>query len=239
MTELNTPPPAPPSSGGGTKMLVGIAVTLLVLALIGFALLTGMPFGGGEPKVERPVAQAPSTIGEGTATSSTVSQLGEPGGITEVAPPAATTPATQTMLMPPTTATTVTAPPQTASSPLPAPSSRPAPDALPPGEGARSATPTPAPAPRAESSGGSGELSESAAIDRLSGFLASNNPYDVPASCLSIHSLGYSNRGYTLEVSSRDCPENRSTPRPLGAWRVDTLTREIFRQRGDGRFLKP
>lgn len=77
------------------------------------------------------------------------------------------------------------------------------------------------------------EISESDAVSTLRGFLTSRNYYPVGSECISIGSEGYRNAGYTLEVSD-SC--NR---RQLGRWRVDSKTREVFRQRDDGRFLRP
>jgi hypothetical protein len=67
----------------------------------------------------------------------------------------------------------------------------------------------------------------------LSRYLNSNNTYDVSSSCLGVRNLGYRNVGYTLEVVDR-CAGGT-----LGKWRVDSKTRELFRQQPDGRFLRP
>lgn len=70
---------------------------------------------------------------------------------------------------------------------------------------------------------------------RLTSFVISNNIYDVPKECVDVRSNGYKNVGYTLNVVDLCGPE----PRSLGRWRVDAVTREVFRQSGDGRFVRP
>ncbi len=206
------------------------------LVLVAWLLLAGLPFGGEK----RVVATATTeTIAEGTATITPV----EPGTIVDVGgePPLATTTTispTQTMppitqTMPPVTPTQPVIveepvrqqPPPRQQQPIPGPSQ-----------------PIPQPAPReepdAEPSRPQGDITESEAGSVLRGYLAGSNPYEgVSASCLQIRGLGYSNVGYTFSVWDA-CVEGGGS-RMLGRWRVDSKTREIFRQRDDGRYLRP
>jgi hypothetical protein len=95
--------------------------------------------------------------------------------------------------------------------------------------------PTP-PAPATPEPGG--EISESEAGSTLRRYINSSNYYDgVSGDCLSIRGHGYSNVGYTFSVWD-GCVSGGGS-RMLGRWRVDSKTREVFRQREDGRFLRP
>lgn len=98
-------------------------------------------------------------------------------------------------------------------------------------------TPPPASAPSQATSPerpGRGEISESEAQRALQRFVASRRDYNVAERCVAISSLGYKNAGYTFEVRDR-CSGNS-----LGRWRVDSEDPSgIFRQRADGRYLKP
>lgn len=80
------------------------------------------------------------------------------------------------------------------------------------------------------------DLSESEAIAHVASFIRSRDYYHTPADCIDVNSRGFRNRGYTLEVFD-SCADGGA--RSLGQWRIDTKTREIFRQRDDGRFLRP
>lgn len=93
--------------------------------------------------------------------------------------------------------------------------------------------PRPAVAPRVETPPPAGEIGVSEAMSTVRGFITSRDYYGVGADCIAVSSLGYQNAGYTLEV--RDSCASRA----LGRWRVDSKTREIFRQREDGRYLRP
>ena len=78
------------------------------------------------------------------------------------------------------------------------------------------------------------QISEDDAVSRVKSFVISNKSYDIPTDCLDVRSLGYKNVGYTLNVLDL-CGPN---PRTLGHWRVDAVTREVFRESG-GRFVRP
>ena len=79
------------------------------------------------------------------------------------------------------------------------------------------------------------QISESDAIARLKSFVISKGSYDVPGDCIDVRSLGYKNVGYTLNVVDLCGPD----PRSLGYWRVDALTREVFREGSDGHYRRP
>jgi len=236
----------PKRSGAGWLIVAGL--TLLVLIGGGWALLSGMPFHKDQPRHE--TAPPLDTIAESSSPGSAETQIGEPAQATPVparprpapAAPVATViggtvPGTVPRSVPPPS------PPVTARVPSPAPSPAPAsatiPAATPRTPSSRPATAqdAPPPTPTASSIAG-GLMSESDAVIHLRSFLAQNDPYGVPLACLDVHSLGLRNRGYTLEVAQHPCDAS-SDSRTLGRWRVDALTREIFRQRGDGRFLRP
>jgi hypothetical protein len=97
--------------------------------------------------------------------------------------------------------------------------------------------PVAAPAPQVvtQPASAAGELTESQAVDRLSGYLRSAATYPLPGNCIRVRSQGYRNVGYTLDVVDT-CGASTAA---LGRWRVDARTGEIFRQRADGRFLRP
>lgn len=102
----------------------------------------------------------------------------------------------------------------------------------------RTAPPKPSAAPppvRASSPApAAGEVSEAEARQSLERYVVSRRDYGVSASCVSIASLGYRNAGYTFDVRDR-CSGNS-----LGRWRVDAEDPSgVFRQRADGRFLRP
>lgn len=142
------------------------------------------------------------------------------------APPARATPAPARTT--PTPARTTPTPART--TPTPAPTPRPS-EPRPAPQQPRPAPSTPAPAQ-------TGEISETEAASTLHGYITSRNYYDgVSGNCLAIRSHGYRNVGYTLSVWD-GCVSGGGS-RMLGRWRVDSKTREVFRQRDDGRFLRP
>lgn len=213
-------------------------LVIVGLVLVAWLLLVGLPFGGEKPAVvARPATE---TIAEGTTTSQPapmgtivdVTETMEPPIITETAP----APPITTQTVPPVTQTQP--PPQTQPQPrpTPAPQRQPAPITVtpqprptPPPVEPREAPTTPE-EPRTE-------ITEGEASGVLRGHLASNNPYDVASNCLQIRSGGYRNVGYTFSVWD-GCVSGGGS-RMLGRWRVDAKTREVFRQRDDGRYLRP
>lgn len=98
---------------------------------------------------------------------------------------------------------------------------------------ARVQQPAQRPEARREAAASVEEITEETALEILRSYISSRKYYDVETSCLSVGSRGYANAGYTLEVVDR-CAD-----RSLGRWRVDSKTREVFRQREDGRYLRP
>jgi hypothetical protein len=198
-----------------SHMAIWVAIAVAALGLLAWAVLSGLPFGGREPQMHRVETPAPSTIGEGSGASTTMSQIGEPAPMTTTTAPA-----------PPMTRTTAVAPqPMPAPQPVtPRPLPAPQPAIATPQPPVVRDEPTPQPA---------AEISDAEATQILSRHLAATNTYDVASSCLGIRNLGYKNVGYTLEVVDR-CAGGT-----LGRWRVDSKTRELFRQQGDGRYLRP
>ena len=93
--------------------------------------------------------------------------------------------------------------------------------------------PRPVPAPRTAAANEEDEISEPSAIGTLHSYISSRDFYGVSSECLSVASAGYRNIGYDLQVA------DKCTGRSLGRWRVDAKTREIYRQRPDGRYLRP
>jgi len=77
------------------------------------------------------------------------------------------------------------------------------------------------------------EISEIEARAILARYLDGRDPYHTPANCLVVRGTGYSNRGYAFDVLDH-CQSQR-----LGAWRVDAVTRDLFEQKPDGRYLHP
>ena len=87
--------------------------------------------------------------------------------------------------------------------------------------------------PRPRAPQAAAEITESQAVDVLRTYIASRRDYAIDSGCIAVSSLGYENAGYTLDVS------DRCGGKSLGRWRVDSKNRDVFRQRQDGRFLRP
>ena len=200
-----------------------VPLVIVGLVVVAFLVLLGLPFGGRD--ADRPVSTAAKT--ETVAEADPVpSAAPVPTGtlidVTEEPPPEVLAPTpTQTTA---TTATIATTPPVRTTPPpartVPAPRTEPRTEP-------RRETPPPAAEERSE------EIGVSEAMSIVRGFVTSRDYYGVGANCIAVGSLGYQNVGYTLEV--RDSCSQRS----LGRWRVDAKTRELFRQREDGRYLRP
>lgn len=235
-------------------------LVIVALVLVAWLLLAGLPFG--RDKKEVVAKPATETIAEGTTTapsaaSGTIVEVGgddtdsmEPPFATETAAP----PPLATQTVPPVVTQTqpVQEPrqqpqprqqptPQPRQQPVPQPRQQPAPVIVDNRPAPRPSPPvtrppvqqprqTPAPQP-------AGEISEGEAAGVLRGHLASNNPYDVAGNCLQVRSGGYRNVGYGFSVW--DTCVGGGGSRMLGRWRVDSKTREVFRQRDDGRYLRP
>ena len=79
----------------------------------------------------------------------------------------------------------------------------------------------------------SSEITETEARAILARYLDARDPYHTPGNCLDVRGTGYGNRGFAFDVLDR-CQSRR-----LGSWRVDSVTRELFEQKPDGRYLRP
>lgn len=223
-------PATAPASRGRWWIVPLVIVGLVVIA---FLLLMGLPFGGRDK--DRPVntAAKTETIAEGgPAPSSAPEQTATLMEVGEEPPPEVLEP---TQSMPPdrpaetrapaqSQPRVVTQPPRSRTVPAETttqpPARRPAPVQQPPVE-------TPPPPQQ------TAEIGVSEAMSSVRNFVTSRDYYGVGGDCIGVGSLGYQNVGYTLEV--RDTCKQQT----LGKWRVDAKTREIFRQREDGRFLRP
>jgi hypothetical protein len=241
-----------------------VPAVIVGLVILAWLLLAGLPFGKSE---ENRVSEKPATetIAEGTTTAPnepiTGTVIEVPGGddplltqtsTTQTAePPMAGDPA-------PAGGTTTSAPapprvveepggapaPRTAPAPAPravptpAPRTAPAPRRTPPPAVVRTVPPPPPAARPAPSPSPSGEISDSQAAATLRSYITSNSYYEgVSGDCVQVRSQGYSNVGYTYAVWD-GCVAGGGS-RMLGRWRVDSKTREVFRQREDGRYLRP
>lgn len=205
-----------------------VPAVIVGLVVVAFFVLMGLPFGGKEGDRPPQSAQKTETIAEADPVPSnaqvqtgTVVEVGEV--MQEDEPDPQVAPPPQQQQAPPPVAARVPAATRT----QPA-KTQPAPVRTQP-------APVPVPRPRAETPppAATEEIGVSEAISTLRNFVTSRDYYRVGADCIAVGSLGYQNTGYTLEV--RDSCGSKT----LGRWRVDSKTREIFRQREDGRYLRP
>lgn len=229
-------PPAPHVPPQARKRSVGtwwiVPLVIVGLVIVAWLLLAGLPFDREERRVDsRP---AVDTIGEGAAAPATPQQtgtlidLGDTAGTaiqTQTIPPPVQTTATA----PATTTTTVVVPP-----PVVVEERRPPPQQSP--SPSRPAPQPPAEQPPAEPR--EAEISEGEAAGTLHSYVTSRDYYDgVRDNCVEVRGHGYQNVGYTFSVW--DACVSGGGSRMLGRWRVDARTREVFRQRDDGRYLPP
>ena len=215
-------------------LLIGVPITLIILGIAVWALLTGMPFSSDSKKLSRTEQPAPAVINEQSGATATTSQIRNPGDQPEDEVSGAgrgtevisttTTAMPAGMSTPPRQAAPRPAAPVVAA-PSPVVTASPAPKA-----DSSAPAPTPPPVSRATTS----EITESQAEDVLRGYITSRDYYGVGADCVGVASQGYKNRGYTIDVVDRCGDRGR-----LGRWRVDTLTREVFVEKRDGRYLRP
>lgn len=77
------------------------------------------------------------------------------------------------------------------------------------------------------------QISETEARAILARYLDARDPYHTPGNCMVVRGTGFLNRGYGFDVFDH-CQSQR-----LGSWRVDSMTRELFEQKADGRYLRP
>lgn len=235
VSTTSAPPPLQPARRSTWWIVPAVIVGLVLVAWL---LLAGLPFGGEKRVVATATTEtiAEGPVGTRPAETGTVVEVGgDDEFATETAPPPPLATATQTV--PPVTQTqpVIVEEPlerQQPQTPQPGPI-RATPRPIPPPQPVEDRSEPPAPRPEP-----SGEISESEASSILRGHLAGSNPYDgVSGSCLQVRSLGYRNVGYTFSVWDA-CVEGGGS-RMLGRWRVDSKTREVFRQRDDGRYLRP
>ena len=243
---MDEKPPSPPADStlpahSKVTLFVGVPITLIVLAVAVWALLSGMPFATDSRKLTRTQQPAPSVVNEQPGTTATTSEIRGPGdqpqapvsgagrgteviSTTTTAMPAAMPvpappppqPVTQRPPLPPATQTAVVAPPVAA----PVPVRR---------------TPPPATRPAETSTAATSEITESQGEDIVLRYVTSRDYYGLgSADCVGAVSQGYKNRGYAIDVVDRCGDRGR-----VGRWRVDSVTREVFVEKADGRYLRP
>ncbi len=214
-----TTPTTPIAPARASRTWIWVPIALIGLIIVVWAILAGMPFGEREP--QRPAKPQMDVVREREAPSTaTLSEVGGPVDQPETAARQRTAaPPVRSSVPPPVASGTVRATEQ----PRAVPPSRPT--VVPPPQ---HSTTRPEP-----SSPKRGEIGESEAVARLRAFIGSRSDYGASYDCVTVSSQGYKNQGYTLNA------RNRCEDSSLGRWRVDSLTREVFRQREDGRFLRP
>ncbi|HUR79924.1 MAG TPA: hypothetical protein VM733_04110 [Thermoanaerobaculia bacterium] len=224
------------------------------LVVLAWLLLAGLPFGRKEPaRAPAPqtetIAEAPPPASSSTlvevppgsaddsfeiATTTTSSPL--PAATATEAPPAATA-----TVAPPTATTaplpTRSTPPPTRSAPPPTRSAPPAAAVRPPPVVVSQPRPLPPPVRVVPPPSRAAEISGDEAAAILRNYVRSTRYYDVAGECIRVENRGYRNVGFNLEVW-HSCAGGGAS-RLLGRWRVDSKTREVFRQREDGRYLRP
>lgn len=225
-----------------------IPLALVAIGGVIWLLLAGLPFGGEDKPPAEPAAV--ETVAEGTSTADTRSiqtatVVEVPSGddtdvafITNDVPPNVETAAPGA----PAAAAPVAGRPSAAAPASPTPTTVPRTIPVPsepvrtmPVRTATTAARERAVTPRPiETARRSGEISESEAIGTLRAFVNSRNPYGISPNCVGVASRGYKNVGFTLEVVDT-CRDSQM----MGRWRVDSKTREVFRQRENGRYQRP
>lgn len=214
---MDEKPAAPPPASGlpvqsRMTLFVGVPITLIILGIAVWALLSGMPFSSDNTKLTRTGQPAPVVVNEQAGSTATTSEIGSPG---EPPPQPLSAAGRGTDVI----STTTTAMPEGMGVPAPQTTTQPA------------AAP---PRPPQTSAAAAKELSESQAEDVVREYIASRDYYRVGADCVGAASQGYRNRGYTIDVVDRCGDRGR-----LGRWRVDSVTREVFVRNADGRYLAP
>lgn len=231
------------------------AVIVGIIAVAWFV-LAGMPFGGDRNEGLQPQPET-VTIAEGVPQPDPGTVIDAPGNVnpegedttgriattTTIAPPTATIVPVQPPPAPPPAATQTLPPPMTSSPPRPEPpAAQPPPAATTPPPSTTRPAPAPAPArpaqpPPQEPEREDERISQSEAASILRSYVTSRNVYGVASECVQVNSRGYLNAGYTFEVWHSCTGGGRS--RLLGRWRVDAKNGDVFRQRSDGRYLRP
>lgn len=213
------PPDSTLPAHSKVTLFVGVPITLIILGIAVWALLSGMPFATDSKKLTRTEQPAPAVINEQSGTTATTSEIRDPNTIS-------TTTTAMPMGMPPP-------PSQTAVQPQAAPAPAP-PPAVPVIPVRRQPPPIRRP-PETSTMAAAGEITESQGEDIVRDYVTSRDYYGVgSADCVGAVSQGYKNRGYAIDIVDRCGDRGR-----LGRWRVDSVTREVFVQRADGRYLRP
>ena len=266
MDEKTDPPPPNSTLTPHSKvtLFVGVPITLIILGIALWALLSGMPFATDSKKLTRTEQPAPAVVNEQSGTTATTSQIQTPEeprgagrGIDVISTTTTAAPPSVVLSPPPQTATRVQA------TPVPAPVAPPpvittqpsvtttAPARRPPPPAARASQtpgaappavttappqrlPPPVARPSETSTASASEITESQAEDIVRQYVASSDYYGTSADCVGASSQGYKNRGYVIHIVDRCGDRGR-----LGRWRVDSVTREVFVQKADGRYLRP
>ncbi|HXI11708.1 MAG TPA: zinc ribbon domain-containing protein [Thermoanaerobaculia bacterium] len=228
-TAVPPPPPSSPSPDRPTSAarfwLFGVPLALAALGLLAWAVLSGLPFGGRDKPIGKQARQLP-VVNEGEAATATVAEIdSESEPVRQRQPPASDV---------------IRSKPRPKQRPVATTSNEQMTVAVP------SATPTrspernvPDPAPSEPTRAKRDEITEARATDLVDTFVRSNNGYDRAGDCYRTRSVGYENRGFTIEVVTQPCEDDSSPSRILGRWRVDSVTEEIFRQNRSGRFVRP
>lgn len=247
-THHATPPPPPAAHvpAGAPRQSRGwwVAPAVVVgLVLIAWLVLAVLPFNRDD---DRPATPATETIAEATGPAQTTTLVEDTQGSADDSFEIVTTTTDAPVLAP--TATLGTQPPALGTAPAtatapatqtqPPPAQRPVPVQQPapapqPAPGQQPAAPPVRTAPQP-----AGELTAAEATSTLRSYVRSTRFYGVANECVRVENRGYRNEGYNLEVW-HSCPGSGGTSRLLGRWRVDAKTREVFRQRDDGRYLRP
>jgi cytoskeletal protein RodZ len=234
--------PVQPAASRGGRWWIAPAV-VVGLVLLAWLVMSGMPFGRDEEK-PRATATATETIAEGPADPPQSATLIEvPPGEADDSFEITTSTAQEPPMMAPAPNTTTAAPPGTATTPPPAttttrtaPPVQRQPVQRPPVV-AQQPRPTPAPARVVPRAAPSEEITGEEAVATLRNYVRGRRYYPVASECIRVENRGYRNVGYTLEVW-HSCAGGGAS-RLLGRWRVDSKTREVFRQQDDGRYQRP
>lgn len=214
-----------------------VPAVIIGLLLLAWLVIAGLPFGRDEaPAIE--ARTETETIAEGRTEREPGTVLDVPGTLDDEPDSTATMVVTTTTVAPPVPTTTRT-PPAPAPKPVATPVPAPGPVATATGtvqipRQTPPVTPKPAPTPAPTPAR---FITEAEAAAELRGYLTSRNFYDVASSCVRLNGRGLRNEGYGFDVWHACAGGGAS--RLLGRWRVDAKTRELFRQREDGRYLSP
>lgn len=229
----------PPPQAKRSTFFIWVPIAVIGLGLLAWAVLSGLPFSG-EP--DRPKSRPMDVVTEQSTPTATLTEISdtapemderERAPATTPRPTVNRTPAPaqvrQTPAPVPVRQAPVPAPVQRIPAPAPVITRTPPPSPVPQPVPVRTRPPEPS---RTAGTRAGGEISDSEAVGVLRSYISSRD-YGVSTDCLSVNSRGYRNVGYDLQAS------DSCTGRSIGRWRVDSKTREVFRQRPDGRYLRP